>query len=160
LMNILRINPVITMVTALPLVALIATANMMTDRLKRYRKASRAATSRVTGFVGELFGGVQAIKVASAEKHAIGYFSALNDKRRKAALMDQLLTQLLDSFNMNTASLATGLILLLAAQSMRSGSFTVGNFALFVSYVGGVAAAPRWVGRQMARFKQVGVSVE
>src|SRR5207244_12123429 len=90
----------------------------------------------------------------------IRYIHALNRKRRKAALMDQLLTQLLDSFNMNTVSLATGLILLLAAQSMRAGSFTVGDFALFVSYVGGVAAAPRWVGRQVARFKQVGVSVE
>jgi len=75
-------------------------------------------------------------------------------------LMDNLLTQLLDSFNMNTVSMATGLILLLAAQQMRAGTFTVGDFALFVSYVGGVAAAPRWVGRQVARHKQVSVSVE
>ncbi len=156
----LSINPMITLVAALPLVVVIATVNMMTGRLKRYRKANREATSRVTGFIGELFGGVQAVKVASAEKHAIGYFGVLNDKRRKAALMDQLLTQLLDSFNMNTVSLATGLILLLAAQSMKSGSFTLGNFALFVSYIGGVAAAPRWVGRQVARAKQVSVSVE
>jgi ATP-binding cassette subfamily B protein len=36
----------------------------------------------------------------------------------------------------------------------------VGDFALFVSYLGGVAAAPRWVGRMVARFKQTGVSVD
>lgn len=154
------INPVITLVAALPLVAVVASANMMTSRLKKYRQASRAATSKVTGFIGELFGGVQAIKVASAEEHAIAHFRVISDKRRKAALMDQLLTQLLDSFNMNTVSLGTGLILILAAQSMRSGSFTVGDFALFVSYLGGVAAAPRWVGRMVARFKQTGVSFE
>src|SRR5438046_2289973 len=85
---------------------------------------------------------------------AVSTFRALNDTRRRAALLDNLMTQLLDSFNMNTISLATGLILLLAAQGMRAGTFTVGDFALFVSYVGGVAAAPRWVGRLVARHKQ------
>ncbi|MEO8286048.1 MAG: ABC transporter ATP-binding protein [Chloroflexota bacterium] len=155
----LSIDPLITLVAALPLVIVIATANMLTGRLKHYRKVNREATSRVTGFVGELFGAVQAVKVASAERHALNHFSKLNDRRRKTALMDNLLTQLLDSFNMNTASLATGIILLLAAQAMRSGEFTVGDFALFVTYVGGVAAAPRWVGRQLARFKQMTVSV-
>src|SRR5207253_5973387 len=104
--------------------------------------------------------GVQAVKVASSERHAMRHFSALSETRRKAALKDNLITQLLDSFNMNTISLATGLILLLAAQGMRAGTFTVGDFALFVSYVGGVAAAPRWVGRLVARHKQIGVSVE
>ncbi len=155
----LRIEPVITLVAAVPLVVVIASTNMLTGRLKHYRKLNREATSRVTGFIGELFGAVQAVKVASAERHAIGHFTMLNERRRKSALMDNLLTQLLDSFNMNTASLATGLILLLAAQSMRSGAFSVGDFALFVTYIGGVAAAPRWVGRQIARFKQVSVSV-
>ena len=36
----------------------------------------------------------------------------------------------------------------------------MGDFALFVSYLGGVSAAPRWVGRMVARFKQTRVSVE
>jgi ATP-binding cassette subfamily B protein len=155
----LSIDPVITLVAALPLIVVIASANMLTGRLKHYRKMNREATARVTGFIGELFGAVQAVKVASAERHAIGHFTKLNDKRRRYALLDNLLTQLLDSFNMNTASLATGLILLLAAQSMHTGAFSVGDFAMFVTYIGGVAAAPRWVGRQLARFKQMSVSV-
>jgi ATP-binding cassette subfamily B protein len=155
----LTIDPVITLVAALPLIVVIASANMLTGRLKHYRKMNREATSRVVGFIGELFGAVQAVKVASAEKYAIGHFTMLNDRRRRYALLDNLLSQLLDSFNMNTASLATGLILLLAAQSMHSGAFSVGDFALFVTYIGGVAAAPRWVGRQLARFKQMSVSV-
>ena len=54
----------------------------MTSRLKRYRQANRAATSKVAGFVGELFGGVQAIKVVSAERHAMRHFRALNEVRR------------------------------------------------------------------------------
>ena len=156
----LSIDPIVTLVAALPLIVIIMVTNLLTTRLKKYREAHRAATSRVTGFIGELFGGVQAVKVASAEKHVMRHFSALSETRRKAALKDSLLTQLIDSFNMNTINLGTGLILLLAAQSMRSGSFTVGDFALFVSYVTGVAGAPRMFGRMVARFKQIGVSVE
>jgi ABC-type multidrug transport system fused ATPase/permease subunit len=156
----LSINPVVTVVAALPLVLIIMATNLMTSRLKNYRQLSRAATSRVTGFIGELFAGVQAIKVASAERHVIEYLRVLNDRRRRAALRDDMLTQLLDSFNINTTALATGLILLLAAEGMRAGTFTVGDFALFAMYVGSVAAAPRWVGRQLARHRQISVSVE
>ena len=155
----LAINPVITLVATIPLFVVIFTTNLLTNRLRRYRRMNREATSRVTGFIGELFGGVQAVKVASAERHAIRHLAALNERRRKSALMDSMLTQMLDSFNMNTGTLATGLILLLAADGMRTGAFTVGDFALFVTYVGSVAAAPRWIGRQVARHKQVGVSV-
>jgi ABC-type multidrug transport system fused ATPase/permease subunit len=155
----LAINPVITLVATIPLFVVIFTTNLLTNRLRRYRRMNRESTSRVTGFIGELFGGVQAVKVASAERHAIRHLAGLNERRRKAALMDSMLTQMLDSFNMNTGTLATGLILLLAADGMRTGAFTVGDFALFVTYVGSVAAAPRWIGRQVARHKQVGVSI-
>jgi ABC-type multidrug transport system fused ATPase/permease subunit len=155
----LLIDPLITLIAVAPLVTVILSANMLTGKLKYYRKMNREATSRVTGFLGELFGGVQAVKVASAERHAIGHFAKLNDKRRKAALMDSLLTNLLDSFNMNTGAMATGLILLLAAEGIRNGSFSIGTYALFVALLGGVAAAPRWIGRQLARYKQVDVSV-
>ena len=156
----MTINPLITIVASLPLVLVAMTANAAATHLRKYRKANREATGKVTGFIGELFGGVQAIKVASAEDHVMEYFRTMNEKRRKAALMDSLLTQLLDSFNMNTISLATGLILLIVAQSMQAGAFTVGDFALFVTYLGSIVGAPRQVGRMIARFKQTGVSVE
>lgn len=155
----LSINATVTIVAVTPLVIVVLSANMLTGKLKYYRKRNREATSKVTGFLGELFGGVQAVKVASAEKHAIGHFTKLNNTRRTAALMDNLLTNLLDSLNLGTASLATGLVLLLAAEGIRDGSFTVGHFALFVAYLGQVAASPRWIGRQLARYKQLDVSV-
>jgi ABC-type multidrug transport system fused ATPase/permease subunit len=155
----LSINAPITMVAVLPLVLVILATNMLSSKLKHYRRLTRAATSKVAGFLGELFGGVQAVKVAAAERHTIAHFSKLNDERRRVALIDSLLTRLLESFNMNTANMATGLILLLAADGIRNGSFSVGTFALFVTYVGGVASAPQWVGRQLARYKQITVSI-
>ncbi len=50
-------------------------------------------------------------------------------------------------------------MLLLAAEVMRTGSFTVGDFALFATYLAGVTSFPRWIGRAYVRYKQAGVSV-
>ena len=140
------ISPTITLVAVVPLVAVVGVTNLLTSRIRRYRKAAREATGHVTGAIGELFGGVQAIKVASAETHAIGYFRALSEKRRKAALKDSLLTQMLESFNMNTMSIGMGLVLIMAARGMQQGDFSVGDFALFVSFLDGVSNGPTWIG--------------
>jgi ATP-binding cassette subfamily B protein len=156
----LRINSLITIVVFLPLVGIVALTHLMSTRIKRYRNANRQTTGRITGFIGEMFGGVQAIKVGSAEDHVIGHFDRLSAARQKAALKDRLFTEILDSFNQNTAHLGIGLILLLSAQAMQAGSFTIGDFTLFAGYIGWIAGFPRWVGRQLARHKQAGVSIE
>jgi ATP-binding cassette subfamily B protein len=156
----LQINALITIVVFVPMVGIVAITHVAGQRIRAYRTDSRATTGRVTGFIGEIFGAVQSIKVASAERRVVAQFRALSEARRKAALRDQLLTSLLDSFNANTVNVGIGLILLLSASRMQAGDFTIGDFALFASYLGWVAALPRWVGRLLARYRQVGVSIE
>jgi ATP-binding cassette, subfamily B, bacterial len=68
----------------------------------------------------------------------------------------QLTTQ---SIYWNTVNIGTGLILLLGAQSMRAGSFTVGDFALFVSYLGFVTELTGFTGQFLTQWKQLNVSV-
>jgi ABC-type multidrug transport system fused ATPase/permease subunit len=156
----LQINALITIVVFLPMVGVVAITHIVGQRIRAYRTASRATTGRVTGFIGELFGAVQSIKVASAERRVVAHFRTLSQARRRAALRDQLLTSLLDSFNVNTVNVGMGLILLLSASQMQAGDFTIGDFALFASYLGWVAALPRWAGRLLTRYKQVGISIE
>jgi ATP-binding cassette subfamily B protein len=55
--------------------------------------------------------------------------------------------------------LGTGLILLLGAQAMRDGTFTVGDFALFVSYLGFVTDFSQFLGLFLTQYKQLGVSL-
>lgn len=154
------IDPLITAAVFLPLAGIVAVTHMMGTRIKKYRQVSRATAGRVTGFVGEIFGAVQAIKLASAETQVIRRFSKVNAARGQAALKDRLFSELLDSFNMNTVNIGMGLILLLGARGMRDGSFSVGDFTLFASYLGTVTALPRWAGRMLTRYKQAGVSLE
>jgi ATP-binding cassette, subfamily B, bacterial len=155
-----RISPLLTLVVLVPLLIAALVVTTIGGTIRKFRRASRAATSRVTSFIGELFGAVQAVKIASAEETVVDEFHRLNAVRRKAALKDNLFTEVIDTFNQNMAQLATGVMLLLVAQSLRSGTFTVGDFALFASYLGWITFFPRLGSRLLTRHQRAGVSFE
>ncbi|MCA1554582.1 MAG: ABC transporter ATP-binding protein/permease, partial [Chloroflexi bacterium] len=155
-----QINPLITLFACAPLLLVAGVVNLLTLHIKHYRQLSREAVSAVVAFIAEMFGGVQTLKVNDAERGAIGHFRALNERARKAQLKENLFVQTLDTFNRNTANVTMGIILLLAAQALRANTFTVGDFTLFVSYLGPMAMVPRWFGMLLMRYRQAEVSVE
>jgi ATP-binding cassette subfamily B protein len=156
----LRVNATIAIFVFVPLVVIILVAQAATRRLEATRVASRAATSRVTGALGEIFGAVQAVQIAGAEKGVVDHFRRLGEVRRGAALRERAIQLTTESVFWNTVHLGTGLILLLGARSMRDGTFTVGDFALFVSYLGLVTDFSAFAGRFLTQYKQLGVSVK
>lgn len=156
----LQINALITLVVFLPLALVVGLTSRAGRRIERYRRSSRTATGAVTGFLGEVFGAVQAIQVAGTETQVIGYFQKLNDQRRADSLRDRLFSEMLQSITANTINLGTGLILLLTAGQMRNGSFTVGDFALFVYYLSWITGFTSQFGSVLARYKQIGVALE
>ncbi|MDQ3928451.1 MAG: ABC transporter ATP-binding protein/permease [Chloroflexota bacterium] len=155
-----RISLPITMIVFLPLFIVVAAANMASARIIKYRRASRLSTGNVTGFLGEMLGAVQAVKVADAEASMLAHFDRLNDMRRMETVRDRLFNQVMSSVYGNAVSLGTGLILLFAARSMSTGDFTVGDFALFQFYLGGLVWLPFVVGELIARYRQATVSFE
>ncbi|MBN1641675.1 MAG: ABC transporter ATP-binding protein [Anaerolineae bacterium] len=155
----LRTNVRITLIVFLPLVLVTLFANLLVKRVEAYRKAQRKATGKVTDFVGEFFGAAQAVKVATAEQRMLAHFRELNAVRRKAALRDRLFHELFHSVFWNAINLGTGAILLLSGQEIATGSFTVGDFALFVYYLGFVTEFTGMLGGFWAWYKQVGVSL-
>jgi ATP-binding cassette subfamily B protein len=156
----LGISPTITSLAVLPFVLVGILSNAATKRIERYRRASRKATGIVTGFIGEFFGAVQAIKVATAEGGVIARFNELNDERRKLSLQDRLFNEVLHSIFRNAVNLGTGVILILAGRAMQAGTFTVGDFSLFVFCLEGISELTTFGGLLVARYKQIGVSVE
>jgi ATP-binding cassette subfamily B protein len=156
----LRIDPLITLIVTVPLVVVIVISNAATKAIQKYRKASRKAAGKVTGFIGELFGAAQAIKVASAEDHIINHFGQINQERKRATVRDRLFGELLRSVFRNTVNLGTGLVLLMAGEKMTSGNFSVGDFAIFVYYMGFTSDFAALVGEHLAWIKQVGISFQ
>ncbi len=155
----MSVNATIAVFVFVPLVGVVVAAQIATTRLQGARAASQRATSRVTGALGEVFGSVQAVQIARAERGVADHFRRLSETRRQAVLREQRVTLFTQSIQLNTVSLGTGLILLLGAQSMQTGSFTVGDFALFVSYLGFVTDASTFAGFFLTQYKQLGVSV-
>ena len=154
----LHINAHVTLVTILPLIAVVAVAQRASTALERYRATSSQATSQVTGAIGDMLAAVQAVQAAGAEERIVARFRKLSEQRRRAMLADRLARQALDAITTNTVSVGTGLIMLLAAGTLHAGSMTVGDFALFVSYLGFIADFTTGLGQFLAAYKQTGVA--
>ena len=154
-----RVDPLLTLVVVLPLIAVYGANVAFADRIRRVRKADREATSRVTGYLGDVFSAVLAVKVAGAEAPAVRRLSELNGARLKTSVRDKVLTDTLDAFNGSTVDVTIGLVLLLVAGRMRSGSFTVGDLALFATYVSWLAGLPRMAGFVLARHRHAEVAL-
>ena len=155
----LNVNATITVFVFVPLAAIVLLAQVATRRLQQSRAASQVATSRVTGALGEIFGAVQAVQLARAERGIVDHFRRLSDSRRRSVLRERKFSLLMGSIYWNTVYLGTGMILLLGAREMREGTFTVGDFALFVSYLGFVTEFSGFLGLFLTQYKQLGVSV-
>lgn len=154
------INRPIAIVSILPFILVGIISNSATERIEAYRRASRKASGIVTGFIGEFFGAVQAVKVATAEESVLDHFDEINEERLKLVIKDRLFHAILSSLFRNAVDLGTGIVLMMAGQVMSQGTFTVGDFSLFVFLLGGISELTTFSGLLMARYKQIGVSVE
>ena len=154
-----QINWVITLVIFLPLFGVIGLVRLVWARFMRAQEEERAATDAVTGFLGELFGAVQAVKVAGAEDQAIGHFERLNHRRRRAAIRIHVLFDIFYSFADVAGVLGVGVVLLLAGRAMAAGSFSVGDFALFSYYLAFTTRLPSTIGGFIGDFNQQAVAI-
>ncbi|MGI8854960.1 MAG: ABC transporter transmembrane domain-containing protein [Thermomicrobiales bacterium] len=154
----LHVNVRMTLVTVLPLLVVVAVARRASNALGRYREASSQASSQVTGAIGDILAAVQTVQATGAEERIVAHFRRLNERRRTAMLADRVMTQALDAITANTVSVGTGLIMLLAAGSLRDGSLTVGDFVLFVSYLAYIADFTDGLGQFLAHYRQTGVA--
>ncbi len=155
-----QINLTITLVIFVPLVAIVGVSRVLWSRFLKAMETERGAVDRVTGFVGELFGAVQAVKLAGAEEHVLDHFDTLNDRRGWAATRVHVLYSLLMSFSNISANLAIGVVLLLAGRLLAGGSFSVGDFALFVYYLWFTTEVPGMLGSFVGDYNQQAVAIQ
>ncbi|HEU0114634.1 MAG TPA: ABC transporter transmembrane domain-containing protein, partial [Thermomicrobiales bacterium] len=134
-----RVDARMTLVAIVPLALVTVAARRAGNALGRYREASSQAASEVAGAIGDLLAAAPTLQAAGAEARAAAHFRRLNARRRRATLADRVATRAVNALTSNTVSIGTGLIMLLAAGSLRDNRLTVGDFVLFVSYLGLIA---------------------
>ena len=148
-----------TLVVCVPVLLVVWLFRWLGPVLRSWRRTSREATAEVTGFIGDTFGSIAAVKAAGAEEAVLGRFERLGAVRAKAARRDEVGTQLVQTLSGATGNLGLGLALLLVAPTVQRGEFTVGDLGLFTTYITVLAGLPRWVGRLGAYQRQADVSV-
>ncbi|HET8845831.1 MAG TPA: ABC transporter ATP-binding protein [Ktedonobacteraceae bacterium] len=153
-----RINLPITLLVFLPLLCVIAIGQAMKQALDTYRRASREATARLTGAIGEIFSAAQAIQVAGAEGPVLAHFARLSEDRRRKMVRDSVLSSTLNAVFTNSVGVATGVILLLAAQP--SSHIRPGDLAIFISYVNSISDFVLELGWLLAQLAPMNVSFE
>jgi ATP-binding cassette, subfamily B, bacterial len=167
LVTMLRISPTVTLVAYIPFVLLILVGNWAMKNVENYSQITRKAAGRVTDFIGEVFGAAQAVKVATAESNVMLRFERLNENRRKAAVTERLYMAFVESTIWNFMSIITGVILLLVAQSLSASgaaasgkpAISLGDFSLFIYYLGFTTEFTAMTGVLWAWFKQAGVAL-
>ncbi len=155
------IDAQLTLVVFAPLIVVVVLAERAGSMVERARRQARDATGEVTGAIGEIFGGVQAVKLAGAEDRVVGHLRRLNQGRLKFMVRDRVLEEGLEALFWNTVNLGTGLVLLLSADKIgQPGGLTVGDFALFVYFMGFITDNVHVLGLFIARFRQARVATD
>ncbi len=155
-----QISLPITLVVFLPLVSVIFISRLAWSRMLVSYHQSRLATDATSGFLGETLGAIQAIKVAGAEEEVVRHFSDLNQNRRQVELRVALYRLLLNALNNSVVTFGIGVMLLMAGGSIAGGSFTLGDFALFISYLWFTTQIPLEIGTFYGDYKTQAVSIE
>jgi ATP-binding cassette subfamily B protein len=154
------IDPTITLALAVPLVAVVLLTRSLRHVIRRVHRRARELGAVVTAFIGEMFSGVLTLKTAGARDAALRRLHEHNERRRDAAVKDRLAMDLLSTSTAATIDISIGLVLLVAAPRMRSGEFTIGDFALFMSYIGWLTMFPQVLGRMLYRIPQGSVATD
>ena len=150
----------LTGILLVPLVLTGFLTQALSPEIRKRRRAMREATDDVTGFIGETFGAVQAIKLARAEQPVLARFASLNLTRHKAALRDTFLTEVLRGINRNMSTISIAMTLLVAAGSIQTGEFTIFDLTVFLTYLPRLTDYMAFVGDIVAQHRRTGVAFE
>lgn len=154
----LNISVTVTLAVFVPMVLVVTTVYLAGKQLETVRSASRQASGQVSAALAEVFGAVQAVQVAGAERAVLSHLARLSEARQISGVRDQALTATLNSVFQNTVSLGSGLVLILAASSLRAGTLTVGDLALFIYYLGFITGFTEFFGSFLAQYRQTRVA--
>jgi len=155
-----RINLTITLVIFIPLLSIIILSRMAWGRLLETYRQGRLALDAATGFLGEAFGAVQAVKVAGAEVGVVAHLDTLNQARAQVEVQQVFYRGLLSALNNSVVNFGIGVMLLMAGTAITRGTFTVGDFALFVSYLWFTTQVPSEIGTFYGDYKTQAISIE
>ncbi len=149
-----RTDPFLTLVVAVPVMVAAGAAHAIGERVQSAREELQRELGRRTGVLGDLFGGVAAVQLGGARRAAVAHLNRANERVRKAVLRDVFIGESVQTFSNHVGEMGTALLLFLIAGKLRAGALSVGDLAIFISYLGRLsqgAGMAGWFGTQFRR---------
>lgn len=155
------VDPLITSVVIVPLIGAGVLISATSNKIKKYHAQSRQAAGEVSSFLREVLNAAQAVQLADAQGRVGDRFREFNETRRKRSLQSRFFTTVfLSSVWTTTSALGVGIVLITAAGDFTQGTFTVGDLALFVAYLGWIMEFTALFSQNLAAYKQSLVSLD
>src|SRR3954454_6165881 len=155
-----NVDPVMTLAAFAPVVAAALVSDALGTKSSRYGAAALDSTTTLSRFLGELVNAQLAVRVAGAESRVIGHLTEIGEQRRRLSLRDRVFGETLNSMNYHLVHISTGAVLLLGASRIRTGTFTIGDFAMFVVFLDQLQFLPAEIGRVITELKRTDVSIK
>ncbi len=149
-----RIAPTITLVAMMPLVAVFFLTRWAWNHFLRLVRETRISDSRVTAFLGETFGAIQAMKVADAETAVSHYFRTINEDRRQANVRFGLFWAIFQQATDSLGDIAVAVMVIMSGVALAQGTFSVGDFVLFSGYLFFISRFPAEIGSYLSEIAQ------
>lgn len=158
--SLLIINWRVTIYIFIPLSLAILIINTASNRIKGNRRVNREIHSRVSESISDTARLVQTIKISGSEGSVLKHFEKLNRIRLDAVLKDTLFESGLQAVLGSTVYIGTAVMMLVIARSMIDGEFPIGDFSMFVVYLGTLASCVDRILELMSLSRQAEVSYE
>ena len=153
-----RIDPAVTAVAVAPVVVVMVLSQLTRHRVDRLRTRSRQAAADAAGFMVNTLSAWQTIQLGGAQEAAAGRLARLDAERGRWAIRDQLLDRSIRAAFAATSTIGSGLVLAVAGGAMRTGEFSVGDFALFAYYLTFLGEFSAEFGGLLLQYRQARVS--
>lgn len=154
-----RIDAQLTLAAFAPVLLASAISDALGSRSAQYALRARETTGNLSTFLGDLLGASLAVRVAGAAPRVIERLRDIGETRRRMSLRDRVFAEIVNSMNAHLVHVSTGAVLLLGAAKIRSGAFSVGDFALFVVFLDQLTYLPAEIGRVITELKRTEVAL-
>ena len=149
-----QIAPTITLVAGIPLIGVFFLTRWAWNHFLKLVRITKVSDSRVTSFLGETFGAIQAMKIADSETAVSHYFRTINEERRTANVRFQLFWNIFQQATDSMGDIAVAIMVVMSGVALSQGTFSIGDFVLFSSYLFFVSRFPATVGSYLSEIAQ------
>ena len=158
--SLLIINWRVTIYIFIPLSLAILIIGIASNKIKENRKLNREIHEKVSETISDIANLVQTIKVSGEHDSVLKHYEKLNRKRLDVVLKDKLFESSLQAVTGSTVYIGTAVMLLVVAKSMMKGEFPIGDFSMFVYYLGTLANCVERITELVSETKQAEVSYD